>query len=175
MSSETATTDMGLSVARRGGDDMARGAASGGGRSGAGTAAEAMLVGPGVSDGGSEAGTAATHGAFASTVAAPNGAAHGEPAANAGVGAPDASAALRPLDLLHKVEMAVTVELGRTRILVRDLLGLRVGSIIELDRPVGGPVDVMVNGTLLARGEVVVVDDELGVRITEVVSSSGDR
>jgi flagellar motor switch protein FliN/FliY len=65
--------------------------------------------------------------------------------------------------------MAVTVELGRTRVLVRELLSLRAGSIIELDRPAGGAVDVVVNGTLLARGEVVVVDDELGVRITEVV------
>lgn len=83
--------------------------------------------------------------------------------------------ALRPLELLHGVEMAVTVELGRTRILMRDLLGLRAGSIVELDRPAGGPVDVVVNGTLLARGEVVVIDDELGVRITEVVSAGGDR
>lgn len=78
----------------------------------------------------------------------------------------------RPLELLHGVEMAVTVELGRTRVLMRDLLGLRAGSIVELDRQAGGPVDVVVNGTLLARGEVVVVDDELGVRITEVVGNA---
>lgn len=80
----------------------------------------------------------------------------------------------RPLELLHGVEMAVTVELGRTRVLMRDLLSLRAGSIVELDRAAGGPVDVVVNGTLLARGEVVVVDDELGVRITEVVGSAED-
>lgn len=80
--------------------------------------------------------------------------------------------AARPLELLHGVEMAVTVELGRTRVLMRDLLGLRAGSIVELDRQAGGPVDVVVNGTLLARGEVVVVDDELGVRITEVVGNA---
>jgi flagellar motor switch protein FliN/FliY len=84
---------------------------------------------------------------------------------------PDATPA-RPLDLLHGVEMAVTVELGHTRVLMRDLLGLRAGSIVELDRQAGGPVDVVVNGTLLARGEVVVVDDELGVRITEVVGNA---
>jgi len=81
----------------------------------------------------------------------------------------------RPLELLHGVEMAVTVELGRTRMLMRDLLNLRAGSIVELDRPAGGPVDVVVNGTLLARGEVVVLDDELGVRITEVVGATEDH
>ncbi|HXX89753.1 MAG TPA: flagellar motor switch protein FliN [Acidimicrobiales bacterium] len=74
----------------------------------------------------------------------------------------------RSVELLQGVEMSVTVELGRTRMLMRDLLGLRAGSVVELDRPAGSPVDVLVNGTLLARGEVVVVDDELGVRITEI-------
>jgi flagellar motor switch protein FliN/FliY len=73
------------------------------------------------------------------------------------------------LRVLQNVEMAVTVELGRARLAVRELLDLRAGSIVELDRAAGSLVDVMVNGTLLARGEVVVVDDELGVRITEVV------
>ncbi|HUO48981.1 MAG TPA: flagellar motor switch protein FliN, partial [Acidimicrobiales bacterium] len=67
--------------------------------------------------------------------------------------------------------MSVTVELGRTRLLMRDLLGLRAGSVVELDRPAGSPVDILVNGTLLARGEVVVVDDELGVRITEIAGA----
>ncbi len=175
MNSETATSDMGLRVGAEPVGDTTGGAASGGGRSDAGSVPDAMLVGPGVSEGAYGIGTAATHGGLASAAAVPTGAAHGAPAASTDGGALDASAALRPLDLLHKVEMAVTVELGRTRILVRDLLRLQVGSIVELDRPVGGSVDVMVNGTLLARGEVVVVDDELGVRITEVVSSSGDR
>ena len=76
---------------------------------------------------------------------------------------------LRSLDVLHNVEMAVTVELGHARMLMRDLLGLRPGRVIELDRAVGSPVDILVNNTLLARGEVVVVDDELGVRLTEIV------
>lgn len=75
------------------------------------------------------------------------------------------------LELLAHVEMAVTVELGRTRMLLRDLLNLRVGSIIELGRSAGSSVDVLVNGTVLARGDVVVVDDDLGVRITEVLGS----
>lgn len=74
-----------------------------------------------------------------------------------------------PLELLHDVEMAVTVELGRTRMLLRDVLALGAGSVIELDRAAGSPVDLFVNGTLIARGEVVVVDEEFGVRITEVV------
>ncbi|MHB8262925.1 MAG: flagellar motor switch protein FliN [Acidimicrobiales bacterium] len=76
--------------------------------------------------------------------------------------------ATRPIEILQGVEMSVTVELGRTRMMVRDLLGLRVGSIIELDRQVGSNVDILVNGTLLAKGEVVVVDDEMGVRITDI-------
>lgn len=75
------------------------------------------------------------------------------------------------LDLLHDVEMAVTVELGRTRMLLRDVLALTVGSVIELDRAAGSLVDLFVNGTLIARGEVVVVDEEFGVRIAEVVGA----
>jgi flagellar motor switch protein FliN/FliY len=73
------------------------------------------------------------------------------------------------IELLHEVEMGVTVELGRTRMLVRDILDLSPGSVIELDRAAGAPIDVLVNGTLIARGEVVVIDEEFGIRITEVV------
>jgi flagellar motor switch protein FliN/FliY len=73
------------------------------------------------------------------------------------------------LELLHDVEMGVTAELGRTRLLVREILELCPGSVIELDRAAGSPVDVLVNGTLIARGEVVVVDEEFGVRITDVI------
>lgn len=78
----------------------------------------------------------------------------------------------RSLELLHGVEMSVTVELGRTKLLMREVLSLHPGSIIELDRAAGAPVDVLVNGKLLARGEVVVVDDELGVRLTEIATST---
>jgi flagellar motor switch protein FliN/FliY len=74
-----------------------------------------------------------------------------------------------PIELLHDVEMGVTVELGRTRMLVRDILDLSPGSVIELDRAAGSPIDVLVNGTLIARGEVVVIDEEFGIRITEVI------
>lgn len=76
------------------------------------------------------------------------------------------------LDLLNDVEMQVTVELGRARIKVRDLLRLGEGSLVELNRPVGAPVDILVNGSLVARGDVVVVDDELGVRVTEFLTRS---
>jgi flagellar motor switch protein FliN len=74
-----------------------------------------------------------------------------------------------PIELLGDVEMGVTVELGRTRMLVRDILDLSPGSVIELDRAAGAPIDVLVNGTLIARGEVVVIDEEFGIRITEVI------
>jgi flagellar motor switch protein FliN/FliY len=58
---------------------------------------------------------------------------------------------------------------------VRDLLALAPGSVVELDRVAGSPVDLLVNGTLIARGEVVVVDDEFGVRITEIISAADKR
>jgi flagellar motor switch protein FliN/FliY len=73
------------------------------------------------------------------------------------------------LELLSDVEMAVTAVLGRTRLSVRHLLGLAVGHVVELDRTADSAVDLLVNGTLVARGEVVVIDDEFGVRVTEIV------
>ena len=76
----------------------------------------------------------------------------------------------RPLELLADVEMGVTAELGRTRMNVRDLLALAPGAVVELDRAAGSPVDLLVNGTLIARGEVVVIDEEYGVRISEIVA-----
>jgi flagellar motor switch protein FliN/FliY len=76
------------------------------------------------------------------------------------------------LDLLHDVEMEVTAELGRTRMNVRELLALIPGAVIELDRAAGGPADLLVNGRIIARGEVVVVDENFGIRITEILSPS---
>jgi len=81
---------------------------------------------------------------------------------------------MRPLETLSNVELAVTVELGRTRLLMKELLSLRPGSVVELDRHVGAPVDVFVNSTLLAHGEVVVVDEELGVRITAIAGGDDE-
>jgi flagellar motor switch protein FliN len=74
-----------------------------------------------------------------------------------------------PLSLLRGVEMRVTAELGRAKLPVSHLLDLGPGAIVELDRVAGTPVDVVVNGTIIARGEVVVIDEEYGVRITEIV------
>lgn len=74
-----------------------------------------------------------------------------------------------PLSRLRDVQLEVTVELGRTSMVVSDVLGLEIGSVIELDRAAGAPIDVRVNGTLLARGEVVVVDDEYAIRLTEMI------
>ncbi len=74
------------------------------------------------------------------------------------------------LDLLLDVTLGITVELGRARMPIREVLSLKRGSVVPLDRMAGEPVDVLINGTLLARGEVVVVDEKFGVRITSIVS-----
>lgn len=74
------------------------------------------------------------------------------------------------LDLLMDVALRVTVELGRTRMMLRQVLELQHGSVVELDRMAGDPVDVFVNERLFAKGEVVVVDDKFGVRITELIA-----
>jgi flagellar motor switch protein FliN len=79
------------------------------------------------------------------------------------------------LDMLHDVEMEVSAELGRTRMSVRELLSLTPGAIIELDRAAGSPADLLVNGRLIARGEVVVVDENFGIRITEIVTPGSER
>ncbi len=76
------------------------------------------------------------------------------------------------IGLLLDVPMTLTVELGRTRQLVKDILGLGEGSIIELDKLAGEPVDLLVNGKLIARGEVVVIDENFGVRVTDIVSQA---
>src|SRR5712692_5006381 len=76
------------------------------------------------------------------------------------------------IELLMDVALEVSVELGRSHMSIGEILALRTGSVIELDKLAGEPVDVSVNGTLIARGEVVVVDEKFGVRITEVVSKS---
>lgn len=74
------------------------------------------------------------------------------------------------ITLLMDVPLTLTVELGRTRQFVKDILGLGEGSIIELDKLAGEPVDLLVNGKLIARGEVVVIDENFGVRVTDIVS-----
>ena len=76
------------------------------------------------------------------------------------------------LDLLRHVAMEVTVEIGRTRMTVQELLSLHPGEVVELDRTASAPADLLVNGTLIARGEVVVVDEDFGLRISEIVSGA---
>ncbi|WP_432564118.1 flagellar motor switch protein FliN [Kineococcus sp. SYSU DK003] len=93
------------------------------------------------------------------------------PAATATASAATASAGRpRTMDLLRDVQMDVTVELGRTSMTVQDLLALTPGSVVELDRAAGSPADILVNGQLIARGEVVVVDEDYAIRITEIVT-----
>jgi len=72
--------------------------------------------------------------------------------------------------LIMGVPLDITVEIGRTRMPVKNILEVRQGSIVELDRQAGDPVDVIVNGQLIAKGDVVIVDDNFGVRITEILS-----
>lgn len=81
-----------------------------------------------------------------------------------------APAAQSGLDLILDVPLRVTVELGRTRMQIRDVLELGKGSVVELDKLAGEPVDLLVNGKLIARGEVVVIDESFGVRVTDIVS-----
>ena len=76
----------------------------------------------------------------------------------------------RGVELLHGVAMEVTVELGRTQLSVRELLSLCPGDVLELDRAAGSPADLLVNGRLIARGEVVVVDENFALRVTEIVA-----
>lgn len=76
------------------------------------------------------------------------------------------------LDAILDVPVTVSMEIGRSRISIRNLLQLNQGSVVELDRLAGEPMDVLVNGTLVAQGEVVVVNDKFGIRLTDIISPS---
>ena len=82
----------------------------------------------------------------------------------------DRSEELKKLDLVLDIPLTVTVELGRSKMLINDLLKLGRGSVIELQKLVGEPLEVLINDKLVARGEVVVVNDKFGVRLTDIVS-----
>lgn len=73
------------------------------------------------------------------------------------------------IELVRDIEVTLTVELGRTEMLIQDILELTPGKVIELDRLAGEPLDIVVHGKLLAKGEVVVVDENFGIRITSIV------
>ena len=92
-----------------------------------------------------------------------------EPAAH---GVPAEVEADMSLDVILDVPVTLSLEVGRTRMPIRNLLQLNQGSVVELERGAGEPLDVFVNGTLIAHGEVVVVNDRFGVRLTDVVSPS---
>jgi len=74
------------------------------------------------------------------------------------------------LDVVLDIPVSLAMEIGRTRLPIRNLLQLNQGSVVELDRLVGEPMDVMVNGTLIAHGEVVVINEKYGIRLTDVIS-----
>ena len=76
------------------------------------------------------------------------------------------------LDMVMDIPVTISMEIGRTRISIRNLLQLSQGSVVELDRLAGEPMDVLVNDTLIAHGEVVVVNDKFGIRLTDVISAA---
>ncbi|TRX00486.1 flagellar motor switch protein FliN [Candidatus Methylobacter oryzae] len=76
------------------------------------------------------------------------------------------------LDVILDVPVTISMEIGRTQINIRNLLQLNQGSVVELERFAGEPLDVLVNGTLIAHGEVVVINDKFGIRLTDVISPS---
>lgn len=78
----------------------------------------------------------------------------------------------RELEMIMDIPVKLKVELGRTRITIKQLLELTQGSVVELDGLAGDPMDILINGYLIAQGEVVVVDDKYGIRITEIITPS---
>ena len=93
------------------------------------------------------------------------------PAAAAAPAAFSAMGTMKQMDALAGVQMEITIEVGRTSLPIGQLLQLQPGQIVELDREVGSPLDMFINGTLLAHGEIVVVDDQFGFRVTSVVTA----
>lgn len=85
---------------------------------------------------------------------------------------PEQQAEGEKMELILDIPVSVTVEIGRTKMTIRSLLQLNQGGVIALDRLAGDPLDVLVNGTLVAQGEVVVVNEKFGVRLTEIVSKT---
>jgi flagellar motor switch protein FliN/FliY len=83
---------------------------------------------------------------------------------------PSSEASSRRLEFLLDVPLEISVELGRSRLSIQELLALGPGSVIELDKLAGETLDIMVNGRLVARGEAVVVNEKFGIRITDIVS-----
>ena len=87
-------------------------------------------------------------------------------------GGENAPGLMNELDMILDIPVQITVELGRTKITIKNLLQLAHGSVVELDAMAGEPMDVLVNGTLIAQGEVVVVNDKFGIRLTDILNPS---
>ena len=87
-------------------------------------------------------------------------------------GNPTVAEGRHDIDMILDIPVQLTVELGRTRIPIRHILQLAQGSVVELDALAGEPMDVLVNGCLIAQGEVVVVNDKFGIRLTDIVTPS---
>lgn len=94
------------------------------------------------------------------------------PLENFGESAPISKEEKRRLDSILDIPVVISMEVGRSQITIRNLLQLNQGSVVELERVAGEPLDVMVNGTLIAHGEVVVVNDKFGIRLTDVISQT---
>ena len=92
--------------------------------------------------------------------------------ANFGAGATGAAGAGNDIGMILDIPVQLTVELGRTRIPIKNILQLAQGSVVELETLAGEPMDVLVNGYLIAQGEVVVVNDKFGIRLTDIVTPS---
>lgn len=110
-------------------------------------------------------GAGADAGASAPGAPAPGGAMPAEPKKASGGGAP-----VQTLDFILDIPLKVTVELGRTKMMIRDILQLAQGSVVELSKFAGEPLEVLVNEKLVARGEVVVVNEKFGIRLTDIIS-----
>ena len=102
--------------------------------------------------------------------AEPDAAPVAQPAVFEQFGAAPTGGAIQDFDMILDIPVALTVELGRTKISIRNLLQLAHGSVVELDGLAGEPMDVLVNGTLIAQGEVVVVNDKFGIRLTDIIT-----
>ncbi|OZI22353.1 flagellar motor switch protein FliN [Bordetella genomosp. 7] len=122
-------------------------------------------------------------GALAEQAAAPATMPAGSPAAGSPAALPAGGSVFKPLandmggkgsdiDLIMDVPVQLTVELGRTRLTIKNLLQLGQGSVVELDGLAGEPMDIFVNGYLIAQGEVVVVEDKYGIRLTDIITPS---
>ena len=85
-------------------------------------------------------------------------------------GVAEKASTLQDFDMILDIPVTMTVELGRTKISIRNLLQLAHGSVVELEGLAGEPMDVLVNGTLIAQGEVVVVNDRFGIRLTDIIT-----